>query len=177
MKKAIPVMVLILVCMGSMVFGQNVSIPESSFSATTPRFFSLDVGIGAGGTIGEGFLSEIKGVTVIGFKVAVVDDLEIGIDMLSSFATGGSPAFVGLRLGYYFTAAFGVAIGLGQAADLNNPIATSPGISLGLFYRIFADRSTSGIATAFKIRLDYFAATEYVTKGVLLFCPVFTLGL
>jgi hypothetical protein len=180
MKKMISLVALSLFLMGTAVFGQNAS--SLDLTSTAPQFFSFDIGAGVGYALDTKWADQIKGVTVVGFKVAVIDNLEVGIDTLSTIATSGTydPTFVGLRIGYRFTPTLGAAIGIGKAAVLGGTGDGGPGsagISLGAFYDIFANRSSNGIATALKIRVDYVAETNNVAKGVLLFTPVFTLGL
>jgi hypothetical protein len=178
-KKVLLVLVLAAIVAGG-VFAQNAS--GLDFSSTAPQFFSFDLGAGVGYALDDKHESQLKGITAIGFKVAVIDSLEVGVDVLSTLGAAALPAFAGLRIGYRFTPALGVAIGLGQAAVLdatanNNNPDPKPGISLGVFYDIFAKRSTNGIATALKVRVDYVTETSDVAKGARLFTPVFTLGL
>jgi hypothetical protein len=178
MKKVISLVALSLVLTGTAVFGQNVS--GLDFSSTAPQFFSFDIGAGVGYALDRDLSEQVKGVTVVGFKVAVIDSLEVGIDVLSAFVTSDDPdpAFAGLRIAYRFTPTLGVAIGVGKAAVLASGSGSADvGITLGAFYDIFAKRSTNGIATALKVRVDYVAETGDVAKGALLFTPVFTLGL
>jgi hypothetical protein len=183
MKKVISLLVLSLVLTGTAVFGQNAS--GLDFSSTAPQFFSFDIGAAVGYALDSEFDSQIKGATVVGFKVAVIDSLEVGIDTLSTIDTSGAstppvPVFAGLRIAYRFTPTLGVAIGVGQAGVIDNgtsAIQARPGITLGAFYDIFAKRSSNGIATALKIRVDYVARTDDIAKGALFFSPVFTLGL
>jgi hypothetical protein len=176
-KKALFVLALATVIAG-VGFAQSTS--GLDFTSKAPQFFSFDLGAGVGLALDSDYDSQLKGVTVVGFKVAVIDNLEVGVDVLSSFGTSAPPAFVGLRLSYRFTPALGVAIGLGQAAvqfATSSASTAEPGISLGVFYDLFASRSANGIATALKVRVDYVAETADVAKGAILFSPVFTLGL
>ncbi|MDR1094902.1 MAG: hypothetical protein LBL31_00770 [Spirochaetaceae bacterium] len=193
MKKVISFVALSLFLTGTAVFGQNAS--GLDLSSTAPQFFSFDIGAGIGYALDSNWVGQVKGVTVVGFKVAVIDSLEVGVDTLSKMGIGGEvkPAFVGLRIGYRFTPNIGAAIGLGQASVLSEPAVydtdgtvtsggagtafASPGISLGAFYDIFTKRSANGIATALKVRVDYVAETANVAKGALFFSPVFTVGL
>jgi hypothetical protein len=181
MKKVISLVALSLFLTGTVVFGQNAS--GLDLSSTVPQFFSFDIGAGIGYALDSDWADQVKGVTVVGFKVAVIDNLEVGVDTLSKIGTvtNAKPAFIGLRIGYRFTPVIGAAIGLGQASvrgDTGTGSATaSPGISLGAFYDIFAKRSANGIATGLKVRVDYVAETDDVAKGALFFTPLFTLGL
>jgi hypothetical protein len=182
MKKVISLVALSLFLTGTAVFGQNAS--SLDLSSTAPQFFSFDIGAGVGYALDSDWTDQVKGVTAVGFKVAVIDNLEVGIDTLSKIGSvqNAKPAFVGLRIGYRFTQTIGAAISLGQASVRGDAGGTgtgtaSPGISLGAFYDIFANRSSNGIATALKVRVDYVAETEDVAKGVLFFTPLFTLGL
>jgi hypothetical protein len=193
MKKVISFVALSLFLTGTAVFGQNAS--GLDLTSTAPQFFSFDIGAGIGYALDSDWIGRVKGVTVIGFKVAVIDSLEVGVDTLSKIGAIGDakPAFVGLRIGYRFTPAIGAAIGLGQASVHAGPVTfdengyitsggtgdanATPGISLGAFYDIFTKRSANGIATALKVRVDYVAETANVAKGALFFSPVFTVGL
>jgi hypothetical protein len=76
----------------------------------------------------------------------------------------------------------GAAIGVGKAAVQSKTLyvstpAAQPGISLGMFFDLFAKRSVRGIATALRVRVDYVAETSDIGKGLLLFTPAFTIGL
>jgi hypothetical protein len=175
MKKVISVFVLSLVLTGTAVFAQDAG--GLDLSSTVPQFFSFDLGAGIGYALDNTLDNQTKGATVIGLKVAVIDNLEVGIDILSCFS-GTSPAFAGLRIGYRFTPVLGAAIGIGAAA-VTEAAATNPesGISLGVFYDLFADRSKNGIVTGLKVRVDYITGTSDIAKGALLFTPVFTIGL
>jgi hypothetical protein len=182
MKKVISLVALSLFLTGTAVFGQSAG--GLNLSSTAPQFFSFDIGAGIGYALDGLWVGKVKGVTAVGFKVAVIDNLEVGIDTLSKISTvaNAKPAFVGLRIGYRFTPAIGAAIGLGQASVIGGlegygTDTASPGISLGAFYDILASRSPNGIATALKIRVDYVAETDYVANGVLFFTPLFTVGL
>ena len=174
-KKVLMVLVLAAFIAVGGVFAQDQS--GLDFSSTAPQFFSFDLGAGVGFSLDSSHSSPVKGVTVAGFKVAVIDNLEVGIETLSAFSLTLPPAFVGLRVSYRFTPVLGAAIGLGAAAVQSTTTTAAPGISLGVFYDLFASRSKTGIATALKVRLDYVAETDNVAKGVLLFSPVFTIGL
>jgi hypothetical protein len=165
-KKYLLVLVLAGVLAGG-IFAQEAG--GLDFTSTTPQFFSFDLGAGVGYNLDA---SELIGATVVGFKVAVIDNMEIGVDVLNPSASGAT--FTGLRIGYRFTPALGAAIGIGGA---NIGINTSTGISLGVFYDLFANRSKNGVATALKVRIDYVAPTSDVAKGALFFTPVFTFGL
>jgi hypothetical protein len=180
-KKFLLVLVLAGVAAGG-VFAQEAG--GLDFKSSVPQFFSFDLGAGAGYALDGDLPSQSVGVTAVGFKVSVIDDLDVGVDVLSTIetsATGNSkgPAFVGVRVGYRFTPALGVAIGVGKSvvqARSSTP-AAEPGISLGVFYDLFANRSSNGIATALKVRVDYVTETSDVGKGVLLFTPACTIGL
>jgi hypothetical protein len=175
MKKMVSILALSLVLTGTAVFAQNTS--GLDFSSTAPQFFSFDLGAGVGFALDDTLDSQLIGVTVVGFKVAVIDSLEVGVDVMSSGVASAPSAFTGLRIAYRFTPVLGAAIGIGQAAVQKTTASAAPGISLGVFYDLFASRSANGIATALKVRVDYVAETSDVAKGALLFTPVFTLGL
>jgi hypothetical protein len=179
MKKVISVLALSFVVTGTAVFAQNAS--GLDFSSTVPQFFSFDLGAGVGFALDDTYESQLKGITVVGFKVAVIDNMEVGVDVLSTIGEAGTsnlPAFVGLRISYRFTPVLGTAIGIGQAVIRKSAApATSPGVVLGVFYDLFANRSANGMATALKVRVDYVAETADVAKGALFFTPVFTIGL
>lgn len=174
-KKVLMVLVLAALIAVGGVFAQDES--GLDFSSTAPQFFSFDLGAGIGFALDSSYSTPAKGVTAVGFKVAVIDSLEVGVETLSAFSTTLPPAFVGLRISYRFTPVLGAAIGLGAAAVQSTSSTSAPGISLGVFYDLFASRSKTGIATALKVRVDYVAETDNVAKGVLLFSPVFTIGL
>jgi hypothetical protein len=163
------------------------------FNSTAPQFFSFDIGAGVGYALDSNLPTQNIGGTVVGFKITVTDNLEVGIDVLSPLISEPGmwsipPKFVGLRVGCRFAPVFGVAVGVGKAVvqwDTLSPFLSGgggggtaePGISLGLFFDLFASRSARGIATGLRVRVDYVAETSDLGKGLLLFTPAFTIGL
>jgi hypothetical protein len=156
---------------------QNADAPDTYSKA--PQFFAFDLGTGIGYALDENLTDQLKGVTVLGFKAAIIDSIELGVDSLSSINEQlSSPprAFAGMRIAYRVTPTFGMAIGIGQVGVLKDGDA-SDGVSMGLFCDIFAGRSSSDVAAALKIRVDYIAETSKIAKGALFFLLVFTIGL
>jgi hypothetical protein len=176
-----------LVLAASLALGAT-AFAQSNFTAAVPQFLAFDLGAGFGYSISEDTnypigTDNVGGVINFGFKIAVLDNLGVGIDSLVT-RKGATPAtsvvFAGVRLTYNFIPQAGAAIGfgatnIGLATNATPP--TAAGISLGIFGDLFQTRSAIGITTGLKLRLDYIAPTAAVGKGAIVFTPAFSFGL
>jgi opacity protein-like surface antigen len=158
MKKFALILALALV-VGSAAFAQG-----ADFTAATPQFLYFDLGAGFGYTLDDNVPESAIGVQAVGFGIAVMENMSVGIDV-----TGG---FAGLRVAYNFTPIAGAAIGLGTITT-----GSSGAISIGAFGNLFQKRSANGLTTSLKIRLDYIAQTDDLSAGTIVFAPVFSFGL
>jgi hypothetical protein len=176
MKKFVLLLAAALLVSGGL-FAQT----SPDFSNPAPQFFSFDLGAGFGvafdaeGNNGFGAAEDesVGGVGNFGFKIEVLDNFSVGFDsLLSSF--GAAPEtnlFTGLRLAYSFIPQAGAAIGFGTTNGANGAA------TLGFFGNFFQNRSTSGITTGLRLRIDFVAPFEDLGAGKIVFTPAFSIGL
>lgn len=129
---------------------------------TDVKLFGLEAGVSVGYTIN----GTTTAGTSFGANLVVADNMTVGF-----MTTNIGVSYNLLKLSYFLTPALGLSTYIGRSATPN----TSAG--LGVFFNVGKNASTNGLASAYKVKLDYLFETNNLTAGTVAVTAAIQLGI
>jgi len=138
--------------------------PAASAASSLPevKLFSIETGVLVGYDLGT---SDTAGGTSFGLNLVVADNVTVGFQTARIGA-----GYNTLKMSYYLTPAVGLNANIGTDG-------TNTAAALGAFFNIGRGNSANGLASAYRIKADYFFPTTDIAAGVFAVSLALALGL
>jgi len=131
-------------------------------TATDVKLFGFEAGVSVGFNLNG---NTTAGGTCFGLNLVVADNVTVGFQT-STIGAG----FNTLKLSYFLNQSLGFSTNLGVSAG-------SPAAGLGVFFNLGKSTSANGLASSYKVKLDYLFQTANLATGVLAVTAAMNLGL
>lgn len=127
---------------------------------TDVKFFGVEAGAALGYDLGQ---EEVVGSTSFGLSLAVADNMTAGLQLAAGYSL--------FKLSYFLNPSLGFTAYLGQ--DATPDVAAG----MGVFYLIGKNQAGSGLASAYRIKADFFFPADDIGSGLLALTAAMSLGL
>lgn len=127
------------------------------------KVFSVEAGVNAGYIVGA---NTMAAGTSFGLNFVVADNMSVGVQT-TNIGTG----FNMFKLSYYLNPSIGFSAHIGTTAG---PVTAA---GMGAFINMARNNPSSGLANAYKIKIDYLFKTSDITTGTLAVAMAMSLGI
>ena len=171
MKYSISIIVGFFLCV-AIATAQTAPVPAQAAGTSGPpvelKLFGMEAGVVLGYDLGAGALA---GGTSFALDFVVADNLVVGFRSTKiTPAAGALVSYDMLRLSWYLNRLLGFSISTGTNG-------TSPAAALGVFLIPARGASANGLATAYKVRMEYLFPTDDIAAGSIAVAACVGLGI